>query len=55
MDLYRLKELRNYVLRIIFMWSLFFQYWFICKSAFSTYYFGELVFGPSVFYVLLVS
>ena len=48
-----LKELRNYILRIIRVWSFFFNTG-LSWSAFSTYYFGTLVFRLSVFDVISV-
>ena len=45
-----LKELRNYVLHINRVRSLFFNNG-LSKSAFSTYYYGELAFYLFVFYV----
>ena len=47
------KELRNYILRNIRVWSLFHSTR-LSRSALSTYYFGKLVFRLSVFCVFCV-
>ena len=50
---YCLKELQNYILRIIYVWSLFFSG--LPNSVFSTFYFGKLVFCLLVFNLFSVS